>query len=251
VLIADAYFRRVTRVCLARVPLDADLAALGGDRERWLCYRRMVRRRIRDSIAAVFLRFEVAVGASAFTALLDAFFASGRLASPVIRDVPGELLAFLCHGADVFELPAFALDLARLEWAERAVSYAEDDEDPVGPLVMSGQVALTRAHRLLSSRHAVHEFDPDSPRAPEARPTLFCVYRDGPSGDARVLTLSAVAHALMAELGTNASLQDAIARAAARSDATVDRAFIESLSDLLADLSARGIVRGARVAART
>jgi hypothetical protein len=206
----------------------------------------MVRRRLADSIAAVFPRLRAAAGQASFDAVVDAFFASRGLASPFIRDVPGELLVFLRNRAHAFELPLHAVELARLEWAEREVLYAEDDVAPAGPLTMSQPVALTRAHRLLVSRHAVHEFDADDPHAPAARATFYCVYRDESTHEARVLTVSAVAHALLDDLSADVSLEDAIRRAAERTDAVLDRAFMESLSDLLADLSDRGVVLGAR-----
>src|SRR5262249_18055576 len=162
--------------------------------------------------------------------------------SPFIRDVPGELLAFLCARQGAFDLPLHAVELGRLEWAEREVLYAEDDVAADGPLAMSQPVALTRAHRLLASRHAVHEFDADEPRAPVVRASFYCVYRDPDSHEAKVLTLSAAAHALLEELSADVSLEDAIRCAAGRTDAALDRAFMESLSDLLADLSVRGVV---------
>ncbi|HVW24302.1 MAG TPA: putative DNA-binding domain-containing protein [Polyangiaceae bacterium] len=244
----DDYTRHVADLCLDLEPRSEAVASLGGDRERWLRYRRMVRRRLTDSVAAVFPRLEAALGEPSFEAMMDAFFASRGLASPFIRDVPGEVLAFL-DGASTgsLDLPDHAVDLAKLEWAERAVLYAEDDavaEAP--PLAMGAAVVLTRAHRLLALRHAVHDLDAGEPRAPAARPTFLCVYRDEATHEARVLSLSGAAHALLEALSDRVSLEEAIRRAAARSDATVDRAFLESLSELLADLSARGVVRGAR-----
>jgi hypothetical protein len=206
----------------------------------------MVRRRLADSIATVFPRLRAAAGEACFDAVVDAFFASRGLMSPLIRDVPGELLGFVCVRADTFELPLHAVELARLEWAEREVLYAEDDVAAEGPLGMNRPVALTRAHRLLAARHAVHEFDADEPRAPAACASFYCVYRDPDAHEAKLLTLSAAAHALLEELSADVSLEDAIRRAAGRTDAVLDRAFMESLSDLLADLCARGVVRGAR-----
>ena len=148
------YSRHVASLCLEHEPHAADLTSLGGDPARWQRYRGMVRRRLADSIAAVFPRLRAAAGQASFDAVVDAFFASRGLASPFIRDVPGELLVFLRNRAHAFELPLHAVELARLEWAEREVLYAEDDVAPAGPLTMSQPVALTRAHRLLVSRHA-------------------------------------------------------------------------------------------------
>ncbi len=240
------YSRHLANLCLERDPGAGDLSALGGDAARWQRYRRMVRSRLADCVAAVFPRLRAAAGEACFDALVDAFFASRGLASPFIRDVPGELLAFLCLRVDAFELPPHAADLARLEWAERQVLYAEDDAGEMEPLAMDRPVALTRAHRLLASRHAVHEFDADEPRSPAARAVFYCVYRDPDAQEAKVLTLSAVAHALLDELSADVSLEEGIRRAAARTDAVLDRGFMESLSELLAELSARGVVRGAR-----
>jgi len=249
VLTLRDYADHVADVCLSREPPRADLDALGGEPRRWLRYRRMVRRRLSDIVRAAFPRFLDALGETSFAALEDAFFEARMLASPLIRDVPGELLAFLeGRGArETVGLPAHVMDLARLEWAERAVAYDEDDLDDAGALAMENPVVLTRAHRLLSLEHAVHVVDEGAPVTPERRATTLCVYRDAETHTVRVLHTTPAAHALLEELSSaKVCLREGVERAAARTGAVVDLPFIEAVSDLLADFSSRGIVRGAR-----
>jgi hypothetical protein len=209
----------------------------------------MVRRRLSDILRAAFPRLEAALGEESFAALEEGFFHSRRLVSPFIRDVPRELLDWLVGGTvearSVSE--PYLRELAQLEWAERAVAYAEDDDGATAPLAMEANVLLTRAHRLLAFEHAVHRFDLEDPRAPEALPTRLCVYRDLESHAACVLEMTEAAHALLEELSPGTvTLREGIARAAARTGVAVDLPFIEALSDFLAELSVRGIVRGAR-----
>jgi hypothetical protein len=243
VLTLDEYAGALAAVCLDREPSESDVKALAGDPARWLRYRRMVRRRLSDIVRATFPRLETAVGDPALTALEDGFFAARALASPLIRDVPGEFLGWARGEAS---LPAYALELAELEWTERVVTYAEDDDGEVAPLAMDAPVVLTRAHRLLAFAHAVHRFDPATARMPEATPTRLCVYRDPESHDVRVLETTAVTHELLEELSGGASLRASIARAAERTGVELDLPFLEALSDILADFSTRGLVRGAR-----
>ena len=239
------YTQLVRDVCLDEQASEGDVGALAGDAARWLRYRRMVRRRLSDVVRAALPRFGAELGEARFDAAMDGFLASSGLRSPHIRDVPGEMLAWLCEGGatDALALPPHALDLASLEWAERAVLYAEDDVEDVAPLAMSSKVVLTRAHRLLALTYPVHALEPG--RVPAPRPTWLCVYRDRASFEARVLQTNAVTHALLASLSVAPSLEAAITAAASRASAPVDAAFLEALSEVLADLVDRGVVRGA------
>jgi hypothetical protein len=245
------YAASVRDVCLEDEPDAERVRALGGDEWRWLRYRRMVRKRLGDTIRHAFPRLEAALGEGAFAALESGFFAARALASPFIRDVPGELLGWLEQSAAEgrVTLPDWALELGRLEWAERQVSYAEDDPPgDLAELAMHLPVVLTLAHRLIAAEHAVHRAEPTNNRQPERRFTWLCVYREPGTHAVRVLETTAVTHALLGELARGASLFESISLAAERQRAAIDERFMTALAELLADLTERGVVRGARAA---
>jgi hypothetical protein len=244
------YSACVRDVCLDGVPSSADLARLGGDEWRWRRYRRMVRRRLSDTIHHAFPRLEAALGEGPMAALEDGFFDDRALASVFIREVPGEFLAWFERGVagGAVTAPAFAVELARFEWTELAVAYERDD--PVvelAPLSMGHPAVLTRAHRLLGLKYPVHLFDADEPQEPQQRPTHLLVYREPETHDVRVLETTPVTNAILGRVAAGTeSLQACIAAAAESERIPVDKPFLEALADLLADLSDRGVVRGAR-----
>lgn len=242
------YSACVRDVCLDRAPSGADLARLGGDEWRWRRYRRMVRRRLSDTIHHAFPRLEAALGEGPMAGLEDGFFGDRALGSVFIREVPGEFLAWFERGVagGVVAAPPHAVELARFEWTELVVAYERDDpEVALAPLSMEQSAILTRAHRLLALKHAVHLFDADEPREPEQRPTHLLVYREPETHDVRVLETTPVTHALLGALSTGTlSLYDCITAAAEHERIPVDQPFLEALAELLADLSERGVVRG-------
>jgi len=249
--VTDAqYAVRLRSVCLARTAAPVDVAALEGDARRWLRYRRMVRSRISGTLAQAFPRLAAILGAEHFSALEARFLESGALASPSLRDVPAEFVAWLrsARSTDVDAVPLPALELAELESAERAMAMAPDDpEIPLGPLAMDRPAALTRAHRLLAFEHAVHRVAPPAVLLAPPALTWLCVYRDRETLVTRTLELSAVTHALLEALGREEEpLVDCVNAAAARTGVAVDAAFVRALGGLLGDLSERGILRGAR-----
>jgi hypothetical protein len=243
------YADSVRNVCLDREVPQGDLTLLGGEEWRWRRYRRMVRRRLSDTIHHAFPRLEALLGESAMAALEDGFFDARPLKSVFIREVPGEFLAWFQRAAvgGPTAQPAHAVELARFEWTELVVAYEKDDpEGALAPLSMDARAVLTVAHRRLSLDHAVHLFDADEPREPVGRPTHLLVYREPETYDVRVLETSPVTNALLGELAAGAAnLHDSIRAAAERERISVDRPFLEALAELLADLSERGVVLGA------
>ena len=146
-----SYQTELRDALLASDPPDAAFAALGADPERWKVYRRMVRSRFADTIEHAFERLRAVVGTDRFREIVWQFLAEAPPRSHYLRDVPGEFLRFLekncaaltrAHG-----LPAYALDLARYEWAEleTAYSFEEASAVKVGPLDMHLVAALSPA----------------------------------------------------------------------------------------------------------
>lgn len=245
------YQERLGSLLLDRVPSDDDLQQLGGEAWRWLTYRRLVRNRLYETIEHAFGRLAAGVGDETFRALADRFLAEQGSRSPYLRDVPGELLAWLeQRGAEALGMPLWALDLVRLEWAELATAYAEEDVPPAGSIValrMDLPAVATGAHRLLWLQYPVHGSGArtDGEASMRRAPVVLCVYRDPRTFEVHTLELSPIAGALLRELArAERPLVDAVRSVARDHGVVLDGAFVEALSAVLADWVERGLVLG-------
>jgi len=231
---------------------EGSWSALGGDPSRWLVYRRLVRGRMRQTLAHALPSFIDVVGAQAFDDLVGRFLAGGRPRSPYLRDLPGELLDFVASEDELSgvprRLPPVAVDVARQEWAELEVAYEPDDRGPgeVTPLAMDAVPVLQRAHRLVDLAFPVHRAEGGpalSSLAPD--PVTLCVYRDRRTHEVETLELTPIAATIVrgAQRG-DAHLAEIVRNAAAVHGVEVDVPFVEALSELLATLVERGLLLG-------
>jgi hypothetical protein len=136
----------------------------------------------------------------------------------------------------------------RFEWAELDIAYTYEEvrADDVVPLDMERVAALSPAHRLLALAYPVHRIEPDGTGVPEvAGPVRLCVYRDASTHEVETLVLTPVAATILERIASREqSLTDVVKSAAAAHGATLDVAFVEALSTLLADLTERGVLLG-------
>lgn len=241
--------RALRELCLRAEVRADDLAALGGDPERWLIYRRMVRARLREAVGHAFERLEARVGAEAFGAWFEAFLARRPPRSAYLREVAGEFAAFLeGHERPGDPHPALTLDLARFEWAELDCAYDASPPPAAVPLAMDARPALSPAHRLVRLGSAAHRLGRDEPRAEVAPgPVWVCLYRDPQTFDVRVLELTDVTGRLLEAMArADRPLVESIRQAAGDEGAALDGAWLAALSDVLADFAGRGLLLGSR-----
>jgi hypothetical protein len=251
------YQRTMKDVLLAEEPSAEDWRALGRDEPRWKAYRRMVRSRFYQTIDHGFERLIGAIGEGRFHRMVDRYLAEDPPRSPYLRDLPGEFLRFVEGRRDVLAedpaLPAYALDLMRYEWAELDVAYSHEEirPDEVVPLDMNRPAALSPAHRVLKLEYPVHSMGTDGSGAPLApAPALLLLYRDRTTHDVETLELTPIAATMIAAVARRGGYPPAmplarvVREAAAAHGATVDVAFVEALSTLLADLTERGVLLG-------
>jgi uncharacterized protein len=240
-------------------PPESAFAALGDSSPRWKVYRRMARARLAESIAHAFERFSEVVGPACFGELVTQFLAEAPPRSHYLRDVPGEFLRFFekneMERVRAQVLPDYALDLARYEWAELETAYAYDEAAPteVGPLQMDAVAVLTPAHRLIDVGYPVHRLETAGHGLDTcAAPFSLCLYRDPKTHQVETLELTAVTAAMLSLLeGRNMTLTEVVKKAAALVGASLDVAFVEALSTLLADLIQRGVLLGSLVSKET
>ncbi|MCU0683142.1 MAG: putative DNA-binding domain-containing protein [Polyangiaceae bacterium] len=239
--------RALRELCLRRSVRDDDLAALGGEPERWLVYRRMVRARLREAVGHGFERLEARVGGEIFGAWFGDFLERSPPRSAYLRETAGEFAAFLeGYERPGDRHPGLTLDLARFEWAELACAYEAAPAPATEPLSMGLRPALSPAHRLVRLEHAVHRLERDEPLAEVAPgPAWVCLYRDPQSFDVRVLELTEVTGRLLVAMAEgNRPLVELVRQVAADAGAALDGAWLAALSDVLADFSTRGLLLG-------
>jgi hypothetical protein len=255
-----SYQATLKRVLLAEDVAPGELRELGGQSSRWQAYRRMARARFYQTIDHAFERLIGAIGAERFRKLVDKFLAEDPPRSPYLRDLPGEFLRFVERRTALFDeppaLPPYALDLMRYEWAELDVAYAHEEvrPDDVVPLDMERSAVLSPAHRLLDLEYPVHTMGTEGAHATLERVvTHLCLYRDRNTHDVETLELTPVAATMLGAMARAANdgagatpLVQVVRHAAERHGSSVDVAFVEALSTLLADLTERGVLLGSR-----
>ncbi len=240
--------RALRELCLRAEVREADLETLGGEAARWLIYRRMVRARLRETVAHGFERLEGRVGGEVFGAWFEAFLAHTPPRSPYLREAAGEFAAFL----EGYERPgdphpALTLDLARFEWAELDCAYDATPAPGALPLAMNLRPALSPAHRLVRLGHAAHRLGRDGGPGAEVAPgpVWVCLYRDPATFDVRVLELTEITGRLLeAMAGAERPLVELVQRAALDAGAALDATWVAALSDVLADFAGRGLLLG-------
>jgi hypothetical protein len=248
----EGYQTHLRELLLGETPKETAFSSLGGKPERWQAYRRMVRSRFYEVTGHAFERLIGVVGIERFRALVDLFLAEAPPRSPYLRDVPGELVAFVASAWDragaAAALPEYALDLMRYEWAELDVGYSHQEvrASDVVPLVMDQRAVLSPAHRLLELGYAVHKLGTDGDDGQVTHgPVSLCLYRDLKTHDVETLELTPVAFDILTGIEQeNASLTDVVRNVTRTESVEVDVAFVEALSALLADLVERGVLLG-------
>lgn len=228
--------------------------------ERLLVYRKLMRATLREAVEVALPRTVARLG-SAFEVHFAQYCAGGT-GSHYLRDVAVEFLDFCAQRWQPPEVPAYLLELGRLEAAQIEVAAAPErrrllrDADARStearpdvdgePLALHRGVAFAPSCRLLRFRHAVHELpeDVDDRRSPLARDTILFLYRS-PEHEVRYLELSPVAAALMVRLLEGAPLSRGIADACATSGVPMDELTLAGAADVLADLARRGAILGA------
>jgi hypothetical protein len=214
----------------------------------------MVRSRFYQTIDHAFERLIAVIGEDAFHAKVDRFLADDPPRSPYLRDVPGEFLRWFEARGDHAALPPYVLDLLCYEWAELDAAYSHEEapSQDVAPLDMEQPPVLEPAHRLLTLTYPVHLIGTDGTGVPKApAPVSLLLYRDPRTHEVETLELTPVAAALLSAIDAHASegskgpsLTALVRGAAGAHQASIDVAFVEALSTLLADLTERGVLVG-------
>ncbi len=225
-------------------------ALLEGGLRRLTVYRRLVRTTLRDAVALAIERTVARMGGT-FDEYFDGFLADHGPRTHYLRDVTTEFLDYCAEKWPTDRrVAAYLWDLARHENLQIEISSMPPAPRPRGAIDLSldARLSFVEAARVVRYDHAVHELseDPADTTPPARRPTALFVYRS-PEHDVRYLELSPVAAELIERLlHRDEALGPAVTAAAAACHAAVTPELLEGTARLLADLSERGALLGAR-----
>jgi hypothetical protein len=230
-----------------------DAEALKGDAERLAVYRKLVRRRLRDAVELAIPRTKARLG-PIFDEWFDRFLAERGPRSHYLRDVTTEFLDFLAPLAESdARIPPWTLDLARHEALDIVVGSLAEAVEPgaVPALDPDHGLAFSGAARVVRYRFAVHRLSAelDDRSEPERTPTALFVYRS-PEHDVRYLELTPLAAAILEHLLEGATLREALEHGSRALGVPLDGAVLDGTARVLADLSERGAISGARASER-
>ena len=230
-----------------RHPPPAGMAAQGA-----AVYRRLVANNLAGFVENGFPVLQAVMTPEGWDDLTAGFLGGHRCATPYFLDIGREFLDYLlAERAPRPSDPPFLLELAHYEWVELALAVA----DPVEPAAIEGDLLAgspvpSPLAWNLAYRYPVQLVGPDFlPIAPGAEPTYLVVYRDG--GDAvRFLAVSPPTARLLELLdaGTERSGEALLRQVAGELGHPDPRQVVERGGEALADLHARGVVRGVRPA---
>ncbi len=151
---------------------------------RMAIYRELFYNNVESFLSNTFPLLRKIYDDDAWHALVRDYFSSHLSRTPLFLEIPREFLNWLHEERTAREddLP-FLYDLAHYEWAELAVSVADDtlnydDIDTTGDL-LDGIPVLSPLAWHLAYQYPVHRIGPDFLPGPEDRiPTFLVVYRD-------------------------------------------------------------------------
>jgi uncharacterized protein (UPF0276 family) len=203
---------------------------------------------VRDAIVAAITRFLPRTQArrgSAFSDDLSAWLAAGGPQSRLLRDLPGEFVAFISPRWHA-DAPPWLTELAEHELLEYRVAAAPPR--PLGvrrPFTLDARIEFDASATLVRYTHAVHRLsdDPEDLRAPAPEPVVLLAYRDE-DHSVRFLQLTPLAEAVVGSLLAGATIASAVSAGAAAESAPLDDERLARMSTLLADLAARKAILG-------
>jgi len=217
-------------------------------------YRELLYNNIEGFLSNAFPVIRAIYSDANWHAMVRDFFARHKSRSPYFLDIAQEFLDYLQHEREPrAQDPAGLLELAHYEWAELALSVADETIDishidPNGDL-LDGHPVISDLAWPLVYHFPVHEMGPDNlPEAAPAQPTYLVVYRNR-NDEIRFIALNPVTARLLDLLLQDETLtgRQAIERIIDEMEHGNPGVVMQGGSEALAGLQARGIILGAAI----
>jgi hypothetical protein len=218
--------------------------------ERFLVYRALVQNRMRNTITAFLERTTARLGIARIRADYADWIHERAAASPYLRDVPAEFVAWVApRWLEDTGVPDYLVDLARHELLEYDIrNDHRGGEAPTGlDLALDKPLRFDGAARLMHYRFAVHKLSAelDDDGLPEEVATRLMVYRDAKNG-VRYLELTPLAFAVLQQLMEHHKpVAEGLRAACEALGEPLDDNRLAISATLLADLAERGVLLGA------
>jgi len=215
---------------------------------RWVVYRELVRRRLRETVRLAVPRSVARLG-PLFDEYFSRFLAERGPRTHYLREVTTELLDF-CEPlfAGDPRVPAYALDLARHEALGVAVASAVErprGARELGELDLERGLVFIESARVVRYGFAVHRLPADEAdrSEPERRPAALFVYRSA-EHEVRYLEVTPICAEILERLLAGDSLRLALEGACQAESAALNAGVVDGTAAVLADLAERGAVLG-------
>lgn len=231
-----------------RAPAPADI-----EDRRMGIYRELFYNNVESFLSGTFPVVRMIHTDHSWHALVRDYFAQHRARTPLFLEIPREFLHWLKHGRTPRpgDLP-FLYELAHYEWAELALSVAEEtleqqNVDPGGDLLTGIPVLSPLAWHLVY-HYPVHKIGPDFlPDQPGETPTFLVVYRDR-SDEVGFIEINPVTKRLLELIGedTDTSGHELLTRIASELSHPQPDVVIAGGAEILKGLREKDIILGTR-----
>lgn len=229
----------------------ANARPAGVPARRMRVYEELLHNNIDSFASLCFPVTKQCLGARAWKRAVRAFFAAGRLHSPLFRDIPEAFLDWMAEEAPArFPNKPWLAEFMHYEWLELVVQVHADAPDapaidPDGD-VLTGRVALNPATRLGCYHYAVERIGPRKRPKADGRVHCYLVFRDA-ADDTRFVKINPLSarlyEILEAEPLTGAQALDRVAAEIGHADPAGLRGHGRAL---LEGLRAEGVILGTR-----
>jgi hypothetical protein len=236
--------RSFVRVCWDDEPSSTDLAALHGDRSRWLLYRSMVRGRLFETVRSGLPRSAEILG-DRLDRMVATYLASSAPHTRFLREVVTELVAYALPqwSADP-TLPSHFVDLVRYEETKWKVSALPWPALEARELDFERPAVVNPTARVIIVSHRVDR-DPTSPPRLDAAEYLL-VFRKPDDTLIHTWGLNEIGGRLFTAWCEDRSCADGVRAVLAELGRSPDAAFIDGMAGVLADLVEQRVVLGSR-----
>ncbi|MFI8744314.1 DUF2063 domain-containing protein [Pseudomonas sp. NPDC077186] len=209
-------------------PLPPGIAA-----ERMAVYEELFFNNIEGFVSGAFPVLRSLFDAARWRALLRAFIADHRAATPYFLEISQEFLAWLQQGyrAQAGD-PPFILELAHYEWVELALDVSEAELPARGWSPLAWPLAYAWPVQRIGRTY--------SPAQPPGEPSCLLAWRDG-QDKVRFMQLAPFAYRLALRLQAGEAPAAALAALAAEHGLVADGDYLDNARALLDDWQRRDI----------
>ncbi len=211
------------------------------DEERMSVYREGVYNNVFESSSVCFPVCQKTLGKVAWDSIMRRFFATHHASSPIFREIPQELLAFLQTDEEVSD---YIKQLAHYEWVELAVGMQKVSAPKLSEEtdLLNEVPVLTPAHMLLQYDYPVQKISPEF--IPENKEDTYLLVFRNQEFDVNFIELNPMTYALLELILQGLTGKQALTSLAEQTQHPQPEVIIEFGAGVLQDLMQQGAILG-------